>query len=214
MKLLSVRGPVVRMPWLFVLLGWAVVAGKRLGVASVRHPWVTLGLALAGAITVAGQRWGWPLIAAVLGVLLMALGGWGETHPASFERVVGRPWRSRIRRIWVYRRHWDQVLTVAKLNPGGHVPRLVSVDSSGVADTVLVEPVAGQTLDDWRAAIPRLTAGFRVRSIRVRRGPRAGYLTLYAAHRSAASSVPLHVVDEELDEAPASPRGAFPRSPR
>jgi S-DNA-T family DNA segregation ATPase FtsK/SpoIIIE len=135
---------------------------------------------------------------------------WVLADPPSFDRFVVAPLRSRWRRQLVYRREWQPAMVVNSLDRDGALPVLRRVVSTTRGDVVRVTILPGQTLDDWRAAAPRLAAAFGVRVVRPRKVAGRPYELELHVRRSVRVTGPA----EAAEEPPATPRGAFPRAPR
>jgi S-DNA-T family DNA segregation ATPase FtsK/SpoIIIE len=162
------RSPVYRTPepviWLVQLLRLLA----RVTWFAVRHP---LTDAVAGLVAFTWLRAGWPGLAGLAGGVLTALALLRLIRPAWFARFVSRPARNRWR-WWFYRRHWQAVMTIARLAPAYRgrvvVPLLGKVTVTGCTDRVAVRLVSGQSPADFAARAEGLTHGFRAYLCRVR----------------------------------------------
>jgi S-DNA-T family DNA segregation ATPase FtsK/SpoIIIE len=208
MRLFTLRGPVLRVPWPLVIAAWTGQALARGARWLARHPLTVAAVALVWAVVEGFRAYGWPVMVGTAGVVLMTAGVWAEARPAAFDRLVSGPARSWLRRRFVYRRHWADAMAATKLDRGDAVPALLRVTARPGLDTVRVRVLPGQILDDWRAAAPRLAAAFGARVVRVRKLPRAGLLELHVARRPEAEP------DRPVPAASTAGRGAFPRAPR
>jgi DNA segregation ATPase FtsK/SpoIIIE, S-DNA-T family len=216
-RLFTYRAPVL--PWslvlplevLRVLLWLAAVLLLRAVLFAKRHPDTATILATAGFVAWWSAAYGAAMPGAVV-FAVAALGWlWFLGDPASFDRYVTTPLRSRWRRQLVYRREWQPAMVVNNLDRDGALPRLRRVVSTGPLDVVRVTILPGQTLDDWRAAAPRLAAAFGVRVVRPRKVAGRPYELELHVRRATRAVVSGFDTD---DEAPPEPRGAFPKAPR
>lgn len=183
------RPTVVRTPAIVVLVVWLwrLVAGTVKTV--VRHPWACGLVAVLGGVT---WLFGWRV--AVLGAsgACLGLSAWAGLWPSVFVRVVG--WRMVAwgRWMWVYRRRWRSVMSVAGLAVSvggrGYAPELVRVGCDRVADRVRVRMLEGQSDQDWADRSPNLAHGFGAAWCRVE-VERPGWLTLTFPRRDALASV-------------------------
>jgi S-DNA-T family DNA segregation ATPase FtsK/SpoIIIE len=137
-----------------VLLGALVVGAATLGLAAgvvglvlwlvVRHPFcLAVAAATAGAWVAGGPLAAVALWAALAGGALAWRAAWRD----SFDRRVLWRWR----RTFVYGRRWRRALAACDLDGNARsgsgrllVPRLGSVRSSGLVDTVSVRPLDDQ----------------------------------------------------------------------
>jgi hypothetical protein len=73
---------------------------------------------------------------------LLALVVWRLVHKHSFQRLVGRPLRTRWRRLWVYDRRWRSTMVLSGLGKRHRlregVPKIRKVESSLWRDRVLI----------------------------------------------------------------------------
>jgi DNA segregation ATPase FtsK/SpoIIIE, S-DNA-T family len=193
------RSPVYRTPEFVILFVQFLRLLVRLAWFIVRHPLLD---AAAGLVAVAWLRAGWPgmvvLAAVVLAVLVVLRVAW----PAWFIRLVSGPARCRWR-WWFYRRHWQAVMTIARLAPTYRgrvvVPVLGRVRVTGCADLVKVKLVSGQAPADFAARAESIAHGFRVHLCRVRTG-RPGAVVLELVRRDAlADPMPALPIPEITD---------------
>jgi DNA segregation ATPase FtsK/SpoIIIE, S-DNA-T family len=182
------RAPVYHTP------GWIIAAAQILRTLwailrfIARHP---LGDVAALALFEAWRLVNWP--GPVVLVLLAAavLVTWRLRWSASFTRWVHRPAVSKWRR-WQYTRHWDGVMTVARLAVAHHgrvlVPVLGKVASTGCTDLVRVRLVYGQCPADYANRTDNLAHGFGAHLCRVRTA-RPGWITLELVRRDALTGI-------------------------
>lgn len=147
----------------------------RLG---VRHPYVVvLGAATAALWAYTGPLWVVAAWLAFAGVLT----AWRGRFPASFARRVLAPMLSVVRGVY-YRRHWRAAMFEAGLDDGCRmtrwVPRLLAVRAAVHTDALWVRPLAGQSVERWQAAAPRLAAFFGTGPIRVDQPDESGRFRL------------------------------------
>ncbi len=122
--------------------------------------------------------------------------------PAWFARLVSGPARCRWR-WWFYRRHWQAVMTIARLAPAYRgrvvVPVLGRVRVTGCTDLVMVRLVSGQAPADFAARAESIAHGFRAHLCRVRTG-RPGAVVLELVRRDAlADPMPAFPVPQTTD---------------
>jgi DNA segregation ATPase FtsK/SpoIIIE, S-DNA-T family len=184
------RPAVVKTPAIItiVILAWRLLAGLvRL---AWRHP---VAVTVVGAFTFVCLRYGWRIPAAVVAVVLLVGIGWALADRSSFLRLVGWRLLAFARWVWIYRRHWQPVMTVSGLGRylrgRDYLPRLVKVSCDGWADRVTVRMLAGQAVKDWADRTDNLAHGFGSTGCRVAIAS-AGRLTLTFPRRDPLS-VPL-----------------------
>jgi S-DNA-T family DNA segregation ATPase FtsK/SpoIIIE len=106
--------------------------------------------------------------------VMVGLVVWAVVGRVSFVRVVGRPVRARWRRLAVYRRDWQPVLTTAGLTRmyqrRVYLPSLLRVTCGPASDRVLVRMLKGQAPEVWEKAAANLAHGFGAQLVRVRPG--------------------------------------------
>jgi len=111
-----------------------------------------------------------------LAVLVVALLAWWRVGRESFTRFVLWRLRGAWRAATVYRYSWQPAMVTAGLHLTRdgveHLPRLVSVRTSGCVDLVRVRMLPGQTILDYTAAADRLAQTFGVVECRVRSVPK------------------------------------------
>ena len=161
------RTPVVDTPAILLIGRWlwrALVFGVCF---PFRYP------ATAAALFLLGAGWwlaGWVGPAAVCSVTTMAGLAWWWVCPTSFRRLVGLRALGLVRRVWVYRRHWQPVLVVAGLAESYHerhfLPQIRSVVCTEWADRVRVRLVAGTAPSDFDDRTAPLAHGFGAPSCR------------------------------------------------
>ena len=165
----------VRVPLSAVLAVWA---GRRVAAGGwwlLRHPFTVLGVV---AVLVAGRFLATSEPSPVLAVLVVpvfVLVGWWRLHPTSFARLVlWRVWGT-WRAARVYRRLWQLAMVTTDLTVRvegvEHLPKVVSVRSTGWVDVVRVRMLPGQTFTDWAGSAPRLAQTFGAIDCRVRSVP-------------------------------------------
>jgi S-DNA-T family DNA segregation ATPase FtsK/SpoIIIE len=182
------RAPVYHTP------GWIIAAAQITRTLwavlrfLARHP---LGVLAVLGLFEAWRLVGWPGPVALALTAAVVLVVWRLRWPASFTRWVHRPAVSRWRR-WQYARHWDGVMTVARLAVAHHgrvlVPVLGKVVSTGCTDLVTVRLVSGQCPADYAARTDNLAHGFGAHLCRVRTA-RPGRITLELVRRDALATV-------------------------
>jgi S-DNA-T family DNA segregation ATPase FtsK/SpoIIIE len=158
-----VEAPVRVSVWA-VLGTWLVRRLCRMLVWLFRTPAALILLMLV----VAGV-YGWRQIhpAVVLGpvsLVMAVLGLWMAQWPASFDRCVWFRVRACWRAALIYRWRWSAAMDTAGLtvtrNGTAFVPPLLKVRSTAAVDRVLIRMLAGQTVDDYAAAVDRLAQTF------------------------------------------------------
>ena len=155
--------------WLFRRL-WAVL-------------WFVLSrplLLLVGALVVLGVRvtahhGPLPVVSAAV-VLVVGLLAWWRLARGSFTRMLVWRVRGAWRAATVYRYSWEPAMVTAGLHLTRdgveHLPRLVSVRTTGCVDLVRGRMLPGQTTLDYADAADRLAQTFGVVECRVRSVPR------------------------------------------
>jgi S-DNA-T family DNA segregation ATPase FtsK/SpoIIIE len=145
-----VIGPIWQLPLWLILLARLLGLLARLLIAALRHPLVT-GFVVGSGWLIAqygrdGYTFTWAVLAAVIGV-------WVLVHRQSWLRLVGWPLLSRLRRLWVYQRHWDAAMATcgltAMFGDRGYLPKLGRVRCDRYTDRVRVHLVSGQAPEDW-----------------------------------------------------------------
>jgi S-DNA-T family DNA segregation ATPase FtsK/SpoIIIE len=133
----------------------------------------------------------WPGVGALVLIAVSVLVAWRLRWPGSFTRWVQRPVLSRWRR-WHYARHWDAVMSIARLAEAHRgrilVPVLGKVTSTGWTDLVRVRLVSGQCPADYASRAENLAHGFGVHLCRVRTS-RPGWITLELVRRDALAAI-------------------------
>ncbi|SDM22763.1 DNA segregation ATPase FtsK/SpoIIIE, S-DNA-T family [Nonomuraea maritima] len=133
-----------------------------------RHP---IACAIPVALGAAWCVYGWPASASLLGTVVLLLISWAFLDRPSFSRLVGYRLLAWWRFVWVYRRHWQPVMTVSGL--GRHIrgrdylPVLGKVTCTSWADQVTVRMLKGQAVKDWTDRLDHLAQGFGATSCRV-----------------------------------------------
>jgi S-DNA-T family DNA segregation ATPase FtsK/SpoIIIE len=193
------RAPVYQTPAGFILLAWLARLVFRLARLAVRHPIITLALALLAFLWL---TLGWIGLAAIIGWTVLVLVIWRCYWPSGFARWVAAPARSTWR-AWTYRRRWPAVMTIADLAPfyRGRIilPVLVKVTSTRYVDRVAVRLVSGQCAADFADRADNLAHGFRALLCRVRTA-RSGAVMLEFVRRDAlAAIIPALPVPDRVD---------------
>ncbi|MEO3829910.1 FtsK/SpoIIIE domain-containing protein [Actinomadura sp. B10D3] len=178
--------PVWHMPEGLVLIVNAVRVLVRTVAFLARH---IVPVTVLSGLGWLGYRFGWPVLAVVLALVLQGLSVWALVDNPSFVRWVARPAQSRWRLIAVYRRHWQPVLVTAgltKVHKGReYLPSLVRVRSGATSDRVLVKMLKGQAPEAWERVAVNLAHGFGATLVRVRDGDRPGRIWLEFVRRDA-----------------------------
>jgi S-DNA-T family DNA segregation ATPase FtsK/SpoIIIE len=134
----------------------------------LRHP---VADAAATLVIFTGLRAGWPGLVVLAAVVLAGLAALRLALPGWFARLVSGPARNRWR-WWFYRRHWQAVMTIARLAPTYRgrvvIPVLGRVQVAGCTDRVSVRLVSGQSPADFAARAEGIAHGFRAHLCRVR----------------------------------------------
>jgi len=241
-RLFTLRGPVLRVPWPLVLLAW----GGRGAWEALRwlavHLWVvSVASAALGLWWVIRSGNGLWLLAAAGGICL-TLGGVMNLRPRWWAHLqeTAASWR---RRRW-YEQRWELAVSSAGLIGVEEMPTLISHRFGGAPgerdlDVLTVRMAAGQLVSDWRTASVRLASTWELQRLRAHAVPgqprdlqllcrRLG-LSPAARERWASRTSQLDVrhmagaeepstaVEEPVEELPPVPRtkpGAFPRTPR
>ncbi len=150
----------------------------------VRHPYLDVAAATVALVWLNG---GWPAACGLATSVAVMLASWWWRFPGSFRLYVVGPVRNRWR-WWFYRRHWQAVLTIARLVPlyRGRVlvPVLGAVEASRYADRVNVTLVSGQSPQDFADRAEGLAQGFRAHLRRIRSSV-PGTLVLELVRRDA-----------------------------
>lgn len=240
MRLFTLRGPVIRMPWPLVVLGWLLVTLWGLLRWLAAH-----GVATVAMLGVAGLWWlvsagHWLPLLMVVGAALMGAGAAMELNPPWWRRLSTEvaSWR---RRRW-FLTQWDTAMDGAGLSRGDDMPTLMAHRYGGAPgerdlDVLTVHMLPGQIVADWRAVQVRLAAAWGLQRLRCHPVPgQPGDVQLYGrrfglsasaqtrwqergtAHPSVqpAEQSTLRVVPPStpVEEPVEERRGAFPRQPR
>jgi S-DNA-T family DNA segregation ATPase FtsK/SpoIIIE len=182
------RAPIYHTP------GWLVAAAQITRTVwailrfLARHPVADLA---ALTLFEAWRLTRWPGPAALILITAAVLVTWRLRWPASFTRWVHRPALSKWRH-WHYARHWNAVMSIARLAAVHHgrilVPVLGKVVSTGCTDRVRVRLVSGQCPADYAARTENLAHGFGAYLCRVRTA-RPGWITLELVRRDALAAI-------------------------
>ncbi|WP_424531066.1 FtsK/SpoIIIE domain-containing protein [Sphaerisporangium viridialbum] len=176
-------------PAIVVIVVWVWRLLVGLVKTVVRHPFACGVVAALGGVC---WVFGWQAGAAVGVVACCGLSAWAAIDPAGFMAWVG--WRavSWGRWMWVYRRRWRSVVTVAGLaaNVGGrgYAPELVKVSCDRASDRLRVKLLDGQTDAEWADRSPNLAHAFGAGSCRVA-VERPGWLVLTFPRRDELAAV-------------------------
>ena len=171
------------------IMTWALRVIFRAGWWLVRHP--------RAFILVMLVYWATPLLGFTPVLLCAALAAsllwaWRVVGPESFERILGRKYRSHWRRVLRYELSWRARMRLVglsrKLNGHAGVPRLIKVVAGHDTDHLVVGLVTGQTPDDVDAAAEQLAHAYRARHCRVRTlGP--GLVRIDLQHADALEAI-------------------------
>ncbi|MCC5581565.1 cell division protein FtsK [Microtetraspora sp. AC03309] len=180
---------VVKTPAIVVLVVWLWRLLAGLVKTVVRHP---VACGLVGSVSGLWWAWGGRAVLVAAGVVGLAGSVWAGWWPASFVRVVGARLLAWWRWMWVYRRKWRSVVTVAGLGRqiGGRVylPDLRRVVCDRWADRVTVRMLKGQTDQEWADRLANLAHGFGAASCGVS-VPRPGWVVLTLPRRDPLARV-------------------------
>jgi S-DNA-T family DNA segregation ATPase FtsK/SpoIIIE len=184
------RAPVYRTPGWIILLAQLCRFLFWLARLAVRHPVISLVLAVLGFLW-AETGWVGVTLLAVWSVVVLAV--WRLLWPSTFAGWVARPARSALR-AWRYRRRWAAVMTISGLAPWyqGQIilPVLGKVSSTRYVDRVQVRLVSGQSAAEVADRAENLAHGFGVMLCRVRTA-RSGAVLLEFVRRDALAQVVL-----------------------
>lgn len=169
MRLFTLRGPVLRVPWLLVIAGWAGMRGWLLlrWLAAHGIPTVCM-LAVAGLWwLIAAGLWPWLLVAA--GLTMAGLVTAMETRPRWYREALEQlaSWRRRRE----YEAGWEAAMDGAGLVLRDVVPTLMAHRWGGApgerdTDVLTVRMAPGQLVSDWRTQSVRLAAAFGLQRVR------------------------------------------------
>ncbi|QFY05907.1 cell division protein FtsK [Nonomuraea phyllanthi] len=133
-----------------------------------RHPIALAAIAVPAGLCLV---YGWRAALLLVVSALIALGAWAVLDRPTFVRWIGWRLLAFARWFWIYRRHWQPVMTVAGLarhiRGREYVPRLVKVTSDSWADRLTVRMLDGQAVKDWSDRIENLSHGFGSETCRV-----------------------------------------------
>ncbi|MFI9550886.1 FtsK/SpoIIIE domain-containing protein [Nonomuraea endophytica] len=160
---------VVKTPAIFVLVIWAWRIGAALVKTVIRHP------IACGLVVVLGGYWyvvGWQGALIWYGCMAAWLVVFWLLHRRGFMRLIGWPFLSWLRWMWIYRRRWRGTLTVAglaaRVQGRAYVPELVGVRSDAYADRVTVKMLRGQSDELWAERSRHLAHAFGSSACQVR----------------------------------------------
>jgi S-DNA-T family DNA segregation ATPase FtsK/SpoIIIE len=173
---LRVRREPLRLPLLLLIPWWLIKLAVRLLLRLAGSP-VAVTTLTALTLTWAVCQLAHPLWA-VAGFVVLAgvLAAIRSRWPASFERWIRLPLRSRWRRWSIYRYKWPATMDFAELNryrSNGtqYEPVLLTVSSTADLDRVRARMLAGQVIEDWGKVSDRLCQTFGAHDCRVRSVP-------------------------------------------
>jgi S-DNA-T family DNA segregation ATPase FtsK/SpoIIIE len=182
------RAPVYRTPGWIILLAQLCRFLFWLARLAVRHPVISVVLALLGFMWAETGWLGVTLLVTWAGVVLVA---WRVMWPVTFARWVAVPALS-VWRAWQYRRRWAAVMTISGLAPWYQgriiVPVLGKVSSTRYTDRVQVRLVSGQSAAEIADRAENLAHGFGVMLCRVRTS-RSGAVLLEFVRRDALAVI-------------------------
>jgi DNA segregation ATPase FtsK/SpoIIIE, S-DNA-T family len=150
-------------------------------------------LSVPYAVTALAWQAGGPPAGITVGCLsVLLLIGWRLARPESFRRMVSGRIRKRWRRWSTYQRPWRHLcalhgLTVV-LNDHIGVPRLRRVKIGDACDTLTVQLLYGQSIDDWEAVSDALAHAFRALSVRIR-ALKPGWVLVEVHHTDTLASI-------------------------
>jgi DNA segregation ATPase FtsK/SpoIIIE, S-DNA-T family len=135
--------------------------------------------------------------------LAAVLGVWRLAHRSSFDRFVGRRFRSSWVRWRVYQRRWHSTMAMSGLTKRyrlrEHTPRLQRVVSTPWCDRVHVRLLQGQCTEDFERAAPELAHSFGARVCRVREDRPARLWLEFTTMDPLAEPVPALAIPEQVD---------------
>lgn len=145
-----------------MVIGWWLIRHWPVTIPAFLGVWVYASTGLVGLIVTTV-------------VVVVALIVWRRAHPDSFGRFVVVPWSRWVRRLR-YRRAWTATMHNAGLTRGfgseRTAPRIVRMRLRGPTDRLLVQLLAGQSVDELRKALPALGDTFgALRCTAVAAGP-------------------------------------------
>lgn len=161
MRLFTLRGPVLRMPWPLVIAGWAGVRLWLLLRWLAAHGVVSAAILMGAGLwwVIAAGAWPWLLIAAGFGMAGMVVAM--EMRPRWYREALEHlaSWRRR-RELEAL---WEPAVIGAGLARGEELPTLMVHRWDGLlgerdSDVLHVHMLPGQLVSDWRAQQARLAA--------------------------------------------------------
>ncbi|MFI6818718.1 cell division protein FtsK [Nonomuraea sp. NPDC050328] len=185
------RPAIVQTPAIVTIVIFAIRLIIGLIRALVRHP-------IAATITITPgtlfSLYGWQFAAMALATPIALITPWAVAYPRQVLPWFGHRLLAWWRLIWIYRRHWQPVMTVSglgrHLRGRDYMPRLLRVTCTSRADVVTVKMLDGQAAKDWSDRIEHLAHGFGAPSCRVS-VERAGRLRLtFPRHDPLAEPLP------------------------
>jgi DNA segregation ATPase FtsK/SpoIIIE, S-DNA-T family len=173
--LVNFRRMQVPTPWWLVIVAVLPVLGWRVARLLARLAVLAVRNARSLAVLVTGlwvwHRYGWLTLVVVTALLLVSAGAWWWRHRRSCERWLLFPVLSWWRRLWVYRRQWNEAMTLCglvKTYDGGHkTPQLLKVRCSYATDEVVLRMPRGQNPEVYHKAAQNLAYSFNTRHCRV-----------------------------------------------
>jgi S-DNA-T family DNA segregation ATPase FtsK/SpoIIIE len=193
------RSPVYRTPEFVIWVVQLVRLAWRVLWFLLRHPLLD---AVAGMVALTWLKAGWPGVVVLAAVVLAGMVVLRAWRPVWFARLVSGPVRCRWQ-WWFYRRHWQAVMTIARLAPSYRgrvvVPVLGRVEVTGCTDRVRVALVSGQCPADFAARAEGIAHGFGAYLCRVRTAT-PGTVVLELVRRDAlADPMPALPIPEVAD---------------
>lgn len=108
--------------------------------------------------------------------VLLLLGAWRLLHKRSFQHVF-RPVYNRVRRYWVYARHWRSTMKEYGLDARHivrNVPRLRTIERGKWHEQILMQLPRGKDIDDVRQVSQGLASAFGHTAVIVSMGEKRG----------------------------------------
>ncbi|WP_327088362.1 FtsK/SpoIIIE domain-containing protein [Nonomuraea sp. NBC_01738] len=194
---------VIRTPALLTLIIFAWRAVASLVRAVWRHPIATLVAVVPSVITF---LYGWRIALLMTAPPLVGLVAWALTDRGSFAHWIGWRLLAWWRLVWLYRRHWQPVMTVSGLAKHLHgreyVPRLGTVTCTSWADLVTVRMLDGQAVKDWTDRVDNLAHGFDAQTCRISTAKPGWLLLTFPRNDPLAVPMPALPLPEEVSVGP------------
>lgn len=144
-----------RSAWYFTRRNYVYWAAAGELIAAI----IILGAALAGVL---------------YSVVVLALVGYRLRWAEHFERNIAAPTRGRLRLTFVYFRPWQSTCeSIGLADKFGNVmciPALRKVESGRYIDRLVIKPINGQDIDEYREATGAFETTYRRRRVKVRHG--------------------------------------------